>query len=89
MGVYAKQGSIVEIDEGLVYESRQGCEKYTALVVWNGYGNQPLLTTPYRWKPYWGTYESISRILETVDMDRMVRSYVLAFDEDGVIDNGI
>lgn len=87
--MFAKQGSVVEIDEGLVFESRQGCKKRIALVICNGYGNQPLLTNLYRWKPYWGTYESISRILETVDMDRMVRSYVLAFDEDGVIDNGI
>ena len=85
--MYAEQGSIVEIDEGLVYKSRQGCEKYTALVVWNGYGNQPLLSSPYRWKPYWGTYESISRILGTVDMDSMVRSYVQTFEEEAATDN--
>lgn len=87
--MYAKQGSIVEIDEGLVYKSRQGCKKEIALVLWNGYGRQPLLSELKKWKPYWGTYESISRILGTVDMDSIVRFYVSVFEEKGVTDNGI
>lgn len=74
--MYAKQGSIVEIDDGLVHEARRGCKKQIALVLWNGYGRQPLLSELKKWKPYWGTYESISRILGLVDMDSVVRFYV-------------
>lgn len=79
--MYAEQGSIVEIDEGLVYETRRGCKKQIALVVWNGYGKQPLLSGLNRWQPYWGTYESISRILGTVDMDSVIRFYVPSVEE--------
>lgn len=80
--MYAKQGSIVEIDMSLEYPSRKGCKKEIALVLWNGYGKQPLLSGPNRWEPYWGTYETISRILGTADMDGIVR-FSWPKDEEG------
>ena len=73
--MYAKQGSIVEIDMSLEYPTMKGRKKEVAIVLWNGYGKQPLLSGLNKWRPYWGTYETIARVLGTVDMDSMVRFY--------------
>ena len=64
-------GDIVEIDEGLVYK---GCIcNYTAVVLWKGFNNQPLLTKVGEYRPHWGTYESIVRVVGHIDMEKAVK----------------
>ena len=64
-------GDIVEIDEGLVYLGYN--RKYNAVILWKGFNNQPLLTKVGEYRPHWGTYESIVRIVGHIDMEKAVK----------------
>jgi hypothetical protein len=66
----AKTGDVVQIDESLVYKTST-C-KYKAIVLWDSFTGQPLLTKVGEYHPHWGTYESIAEIIGHVDLKKAV-----------------
>lgn len=65
----ANEGDIVLVDESL--EFPLGGKKFTAIVLWNcGFNRQPLLTKIDEWKPQWGTYKSIVKVIDHIDLNR-------------------
>lgn len=66
----AKAGDIVQIDMGLEYPGNN--RKYKAVVLWCGMNGQPLLTEVGEYKPHWGTYGEIAKIIDHVDLARAV-----------------
>ena len=66
-----KEGDIVLVDESLHY--KYFTKKYKAIVLWRGINQQPLLTNLGEWRPYWGTYETISEVLGHVDLEKAVK----------------
>ena len=67
----AKTGDVVLIDESLVYKTMN--RRYKAIVLWEGINNQPLLTEVGRYRPHWGTYESIAEIIGHIDLQQAVK----------------
>ena len=47
-------------------------EKYQALVIWNGFNVQPLITKLDEWRPFWSTYQEIVEVLGHINMDYCV-----------------
>ena len=71
VGMMAKTGDVVLIDESLVYKTMN--RRYKAIVLWEGFNNQPLLTEVGRYRPHWGTYESIAEIIGHIDLQQAVK----------------
>lgn len=67
----AKTGDVVLIDESLVYKT-MNC-KYKAIVLWDSFIGQPLLTEVGKYHPHWGTYESIAEIIGHIDLQQVVK----------------
>ena len=67
----AKTGDVVLIDESLVYKTMN--RRYKAIVLWEGFNNQPLLTEVGRYCPHWGTYKSIAEIIGHIDLQQEVK----------------
>ena len=67
----AKNGDVVQINEGLVYHG--STRKYKAIVLWDSFTGQPLLTEVGKYKPHWGTYESIAEIIGHIDLEQAVK----------------
>lgn len=71
VGVRAKTGDVVQIDEGLVYKT--STRKYKAIILWDSFTGQPLLTEVGRYRPHWGTYNSIAEIIGHIDLQQAVK----------------
>ena len=71
VGVRVKTGDVVQIDESLVYKT--STRKYKAIVLWDSFTGQPLLTEVGRYRPHWGTYNSIAEIIGHIDLQQAVK----------------
>lgn len=71
MGMIKPQnGDIVHINMGLAYP---GCtNEYDAVVLWDGFNKQPLLTRIGEYRPFWASYDEIERITGHVDLEGAV-----------------
>jgi len=67
----ARTGDVVLIDESLVYTTMS--RKYKAIVLWDSFTGQPLLTEVGKYRPHWGTYESIAEIIGHIDLQQAVK----------------
>lgn len=67
-----QEGDIVIIDESLTYKYF-AVKPYKALVIWNGFNGQPLVTPLDRWNPVWNSYSSIAEVVGHVDLDEFIR----------------
>ena len=62
------EGDIVVIDESRVYSAP--CNPpYRAIVLWNGYNNQPLITRLGTYSPVWSSYEEIVEKVGHIDLE--------------------
>ena len=68
VGMRAKIGDVVQIDESLVYKT--STHKYKAIVLWDSFIGQLLLTKVGEYRPNWGTYESIAEVIGHVDLKK-------------------
>ena len=71
VGVRVETGDVVQIDESLVYKT--STRKYKAIVLWDSFTGQPLLTEVGRYRPHWGTYNSIAEIIGHIDLQQAVK----------------
>ena len=70
--MYVQPGDIVLIDTSKLSDKFAKItkpEKYKALVVWNEFNNQPLITKLDSWQPFWCTYQEIVEVLGHHNMD--------------------
>ena len=65
----ANEGDIVIIDESLEYSYFR--RRYKALVIFNGFNNQPLITRLGGWKPQWSSYSQIAEIVGHIDLGKL------------------
>ena len=66
-----KEGDVVHINMGLAYKTYT--TEYDAVLLWNGYGKQPLLTKVGEYRPFWATYEEIERVIGHIDLKEAVK----------------
>ena len=59
-------GDVVHINMGLAYHGYK--QEYDAIVLWNSFNGQPLLTRTGEYKPFWGSYNEIESIIGHIDM---------------------
>lgn len=67
----SKEGDIVVIDESRKYKN-SGIKPYKALVIWNGFNGQPLVTPLDHWNPGWNSYSSIIEVVDHVDLSTLL-----------------
>lgn len=70
-----KPGDIVLIDTSKLSDNFvkiTNPEKYKALVIWNGFNDQPLITKLDEWRPVWSSYPEIVEVLGHINMDYCV-----------------
>ena len=65
----ANEGDIVIIDESLEYSYFR--RRYKALVIFNGFNKQPLITSLGEWKPVWSSYGQIAEIVGHIDLGKL------------------
>ena len=67
----ANEGDIVIIDESLEYPYFR--RRYKALVIFNGFNKQPLITSLGEWNPVWSSYDQIAEIVGHIDLANYLR----------------
>ena len=66
-----KAGDVVLVDESL--EKDYYTRKYKAVVLWTSpFQEQPLLTNINEWRPHWGCYRHIAKIIGHIDLQQAV-----------------
>ena len=63
-----KEGDIVHVNMGLVY--KHFTKEYDAVLLWNGYNSQPLLTKLGEYKPHWASYDEIESVIGHIDLEK-------------------
>lgn len=77
------EGDIVLVDPSLTYDYHPfSLESRVAIVLWNGYNGQPLLTSLGKWEPYWDLYSSISKVIGHIDLDVTLRKSLEEFNHE-------
>ena len=67
-----KEGDVVHINMALQYPGH--ANEYDAIVLWHGFGNQPLITRTNEYKPHWSTYTEIERVIGHIDLERVIHT---------------
>lgn len=67
----ANEGDIVIIDESLEYKFYT--QRYKALIIYNNFNNQPLITRLDEWRPIWSSYNQIAEIIGHIDLNDVLR----------------
>ena len=65
--IMPKTGDIVHINMALVFP--RSAYEYDAIVLWNSFNNQPLLTKVGEYRPFWASYEEIEKVIGHIDID--------------------
>lgn len=73
-------GDIVIIDESLEYTFYT--RKYKALIIFNGYNIQPLITRLDEWRPIWSSYGQIAEIIGHIDLNNVLMEVKADEDSD-------
>lgn len=76
----ADEGDIVIIDESLEYTFCT--QRYKALIIFNGFNNQPLITRLDGWRPIWGSYGQIAEIIGHIDLNDVLMEVNADADSD-------
>lgn len=70
------EGDIVHVNTGLVF--KHFTKEYDAVLLWNGYNNQPLLTELDKYRPHWASYNEIESVIGHIDLEKALVDQLLS-----------
>lgn len=66
-----KTGDVVHINMALAYPGYK--LEYDAVILWNSFNNQPLITKVGEYRPHWASYSEIESIIGHIDLNKAVK----------------
>lgn len=64
-------GDVVHVNMALTFETFK--QEYDAIVLWNSFNGQPLLTKVGEYRPFWSSYKEIERVIGHIDLKEALK----------------